>query len=175
MKSHPVEALLGLDTSSRHAPKRSEVLQVLLDAQEILRAGPFVRGCDGVDGNGIASHFSHCGDLVAFSLYGALKRADVKRKGLAAWYAQRLLTRLIHESSLVDWVNHPIRKKADLFSLLKRAIRLFAEPRKPGPLVSSRPPVPMTVGELRRRPALAARRVTERDPNQFELDFTKGE
>lgn len=94
--------------SGRFAPKPDEVRQLLVDARaRVASARPYRRD----------------------QLLLDLAAAD-PTPGLRAWYARRLLCRLLGEPNLPAWLDAPVRTRGDVLRLLIRAARLFGGGRR---------------------------------------------
>ena len=104
-------------------PARGEqdrlAVPVLKAAWALLRSG-WCRGDFAVDADGVRMGFRRGQVATAWTLSAAISAAG--SAGIESEYARQLLRRLLHEHDLVRWNNHPTRTKAQVLSLLERAV-----------------------------------------------------
>lgn len=98
-------------------PPKSAVLAVLREGRRILREVGWSPGVFAVGAEGHAWWMSSS-DIKAYSLVGAIQTAAFG--GIAAYHARRLLSKYVGD--LVQWEQHPLRKKREVMRLLERAI-----------------------------------------------------
>lgn len=108
-------------------PSPMAIAAVLVEARRLLKEVGWCQREFAVDADGRPCLFAE--RIVAYSLVGAIQSAA--DGGVAAYHARRLLTR--HVGNLVQWEDHPLRKRGDVLRLIDRAVdELAPGRRRPG-------------------------------------------